>query len=439
MKKNSISILSLLLLVACSEEIVINNKINFTVGLSNEVNARIITDIGFTTTFEKDDAIGIFIYKRNAEQESSIEENELYVDNRKMTYDGNAWHLESPLYYPDSETLLDVYAYYPYLEGANAKALEYNASLGMKDLLAASVIGIKKEERNILLMFDHLLSLAHVRITKDKKVSAFDKTFKAYFNGVVSGEYNLEKREINNPQKGIVNMELVEEISLDERIYRAWVPAQIVEPGILFSFIQMTSNKEILSSKDIDDPLEFSQGRINQFNIKLTNEIEKDIKYYLYDSYPRYGTPVGIIVSTWNDGRNGKAMSIIDLEDTQWSTEQIDTGSLDRYDGISNKMKIQSIQNWEEKYPAFKLCSDYGERWYLPSHAEAYTFLYVNRNAINNNLNRIPGSQQIVLHRSYFTSTEVSRGWVYKIYPNDGVDTPMGKNEIGKIRAFYEF
>jgi len=432
------------LLVSCYDELitneVINHEISFSVGFS-EKKTRVATTETFETTFEANDEIGIFIFKRKVGEEISRKNTAIYVDNRKMTYDGSHWNLESPIYHTDDGTILDIYAYYPYSESTTTEMLPYNASTGMCDLLIASTLSIEKGSGLVPLMFEHVLSLVQITINKTEKVADFDDKLNVYFNGIISGNYNLINKEFTpdpNEEKVISKMKLFGEANPNHRTYRAWVPAQRVEGGMIISIIQLTSDREILSSKDVADPIELLEGQVSRFHITVKQDIEKEIRYSLYEKYPRYGDPIGIVVSTWNKGINGKVMSIVNLE-SQWSTENIQTGASDEIDAISNNMKIQSITDWETKYPAFKVCSDYGEGWYLPSLHEAKVFFDTNRTTINRHLTGIEGSEPIEDNISYFTSTEYSTDKIYKVYPRDGATDPMGKYENGRIRAFYEF
>ena len=66
---------------------------------------------------------------------------------------------------------------------------------------------------------------------------------------------------------------------------------------------------------------------------------------------------------------------IVSVEEAifEWSTESVATGAYDWYNGANNMAIIKSISGWENKYPAFKWCADYGEGWYLPARNEAHT------------------------------------------------------------------
>lgn len=56
---------------------------------------------------------------------------------------------------------------------------------------------------------------------------------------------------------------------------------------------------------------------------------------------------------------------------TFWSTENVSTGAISRDNGEYNMNIIKKIPNWEDNYPAFKLCDDLNTEgvsgWYLPA------------------------------------------------------------------------
>ena len=453
-----------LCLFSCSDEIEIEkneetgNRINFLVGVPISTSTRTSMNDVFATTFGENDVIGIFVYSRNEGEEPSIDENELYVDNIKLTNKNGNWELESPIYYPDSKKLLDIYAYYPYKEDADVHSMEYNAHEEMKELLMASVIGTKRSEDAIRLNFKHMQSLVYITLTKDNNVPDFDNSLNVYFNGVIGGEYNVATQMLTEPLTGIIKMDLAGEASERARTYIVYVPEQEVPPGILFSIFQMTSNKEILSSKDIDTTETFVRGQLRLFSIRIKQEISKDIVYREFDLYPAYGIPIGMVVEVSNGGRNGKVISLKNIEGVQWAVSDamnINTTATDIHDGITNKMKVQSLNNWEDNFPAFKLCNEYGERWYLPSIGDMSWFFTNGGIFWNNNyLNRINTSlahhqsnnreldiQLINTTQSYFSSTESDSDHkkAMKIYPENGVVQAEPKVDRYFVRPFYEF
>ena len=444
MKKIIYILLTAICIAACSEEDIkitkeVSQEISFSIGFSNEANMRVTTDEQFRATFDQGDEIGIFIYKRTEGQNSSIENNQLYVNNKKMTYNGSSWQLESPIYYADDGSLLDIYAYYPYREGATATAFRYNASDEMLDLLAASALGIKEKFHSIPLNFSHLLSLIHITVDKTDKIPNLDATFNAFFHGIVSGEYNLSTKEINKPREGIIKMTPIGLPDTLQRTYRAWIPAQQITSGMIFSFVQTSADNEFSVKKEATEPIYLLQGQVHKSEITLDREIEKGILYKLYDSYPKNGTPIGLVVKVEMGGRVGIIISLNDLGPTEWSEKHYTTRSTDKNDGISNKMRIESIPNWENDYPAFSLCTSLGPRWYLPAYNELKELLYRQMATINSRLLEIPGGSPIDINAIYLSSTEVTDTTALTITTNGGHTFTMSKEIPGLVRAFYEF
>ena len=436
--------ISLMLFTACGKEMItggdaIGQEIIFSIGFENVIKTKVSTDDSFKTTFEEGDEIGIFVYLRNEGQEVSIEEDEIYVDNRKIFYDGNSWIFESPIYYTNDGTLLDIYAYYPYENGAKAEALVYNASVSPADLLAASTLGIEKiSARAVPLLFKHLLSMVHLSIDKTDRIPNLDDTFNAYFCGVVGGEYNLATSEIIDPVKGVARM-IVEAAGVQERVYRTLVPAQEIIGETIFSFYQTSMGNEFSMNQEATELVALLQGHASRFHVTLKSSKEKDPVYEVYDPYPKYGTPVGMVLETYNNGKNGLVISLQDAGTEAWSIENVWVGCADIYDGISNTMKVQALTDWEVNYPAFKMCTSLGEGWYLPSIEEAYPFIRTKVDEVNLKLAAISGSTPIDTWANYFTSTETAWNTVRKIYVQNGDSNPIYKTNHNKIRAFYQF
>ena len=77
-----------------------------------------------------------------------------------------------------------------------------------------------------------------------------------------------------------------------------------------------------------------------------------------------------------------KIVSVKEQGGIQWSTEKIATNVKGYTSGEDNASKIESISNWQYKYPAFKWCADLGAGWYLPTQNELGV-IYVNKDKIN--------------------------------------------------------
>lgn len=67
---------------------------------------------------------GLFMVLYNGEKKGFLQEDLNYVNNLLLRFSDNSWSLSEPIYWPDSETKCDFYAYAPYRENVeNAKKM----------------------------------------------------------------------------------------------------------------------------------------------------------------------------------------------------------------------------------------------------------------------------------------------------------------------------
>ena len=431
------------LFIACTEKATLDTddiEIRFSIGLASATQTRLSTYDDFTAQFDQEDAIGLFIYKRPTNINSNIEINELYANNIKAVYQNGNWILETPLYYSNDGSLLDIYAYYPYTSEAQAQALNYDASTQMADFLIASAKGIEKQKgQAVPLRFKHTLALIHLTIYKGEGLFGMDDSFQAYFHGKTGSNYHIGTGAWSQPSEGVVAMHLVGEEDEDTRVYRAWVPTQDMDKGQkIFTFVQTTSDKAFSLRDFLETAVHLRAGKAYKHRQVLGSYAETQQIYQLYDPYPKYGDPVGMVIEVYNNGRNGKLISLVNNE-TPWSALYEITGSTDYHDGISNMMKVQARPDWRTLYPAFAACADLGEGWYLPSLDESYPHIKADINNLNYHLANIPESEPIDGGNAYWTSTEVSASNARRILGGNAYTDDRDKTELGKIRAFYMF
>ena len=154
--------------------------------------------------------------------------------------------------------------------------------------------------------------------------------------------------------------------------------------------------------------------------------------------------PIGALVT-----KNGVTGVVFYFDDTvtkivsvergsslQWSTEEVTIGATDRDNGANNMATIKSIRGWEDKYPAFKWCSDYGEGWYLPAYSELQA-IDDNRTAINATLE---ANGYTTLERLWhWSSTEGYSNYAYELSFSNGLSSYGSKNSTNSVRAVLAF
>lgn len=85
-------------------------------------------------------------------------------------------------------------------------------------------------------------------------------------------------------------------------------------------------------------------------------------------------TVVGIVF--WqdpNDPEHGKIVSLIEKEETAWSTEIVVLGADSDTDGVANTNLVKNVSGYETKYPVVAWCAaltDGGREWYIPAYDE---------------------------------------------------------------------
>lgn len=102
----------------------------------------------------------------------------------------------------------------------------------------------------------------------------------------------------------------------------------------------------------------------------LSTKIEVDqSKYALGDQYSENGVK-GEVVYMNDTVRYVKK----EVGESIWSTENVETGANDNYDGMKNMVVIKKISGWKNLYPAFALCDALNTSgvtgWYLPAYYE---------------------------------------------------------------------
>ena len=177
-------------------------------------------------------------------------------------------------------------------------------------------------------------------------------------------------------------------------------------------------------------------------------------KTYKVGDYYDDGKKQGVVFEVTADGQHGKIVSLTELgKDIQWTTDANEQkrliGANNKRSGEKNMAKVQQIDGWREKYPAFAWCADLGEGWYLPAYWELKKFTL--NAAVRKAVNRTLATKGMELADKwnahwYWSSTEGDNqfvtgefcAWGVSMYEEESCDS-MKSFDFGYVRAVATF
>ena len=178
---------------------------------------------------------------------------------------------------------------------------------------------------------------------------------------------------------------------------------------------------------------------------------DSSIRYSKGDIYDRNGVR-GVVFAISDEGRHGLIVSL-DETTAAWSTEQVRTAAVSDSDGAANQAAIESIADWQTKYPAFAWCDaknvNGASNWFLPAYDQLRE-LYNTWSSAKSNFNKAltdSGGMAIAPTSAedeyYWSSTddESSSGGVYAVafmFRQGVADFPF-KTDHEKVRAVHAF
>lgn len=164
MKKILSSISILLFLVSCQKQDAINDPgvmdIQF-IHPSAETRAT-------ETAFESGDKIGLYV----VEAPAPLQVSGNYVNNLQATYNGSQWTGETGLRWPSTESVCDIYAYYPFMEVSKIDASPFSvledqsSGFGACDFLWGKAASVAYTTEAIPVQFNHKLSKITLKLVK---------------------------------------------------------------------------------------------------------------------------------------------------------------------------------------------------------------------------------------------------------------------------------
>ena len=170
MKRTYLYIISALTLgfMACQQgggdvELTANGKMRFNV----TAGTRVVND-----EFEAEDKVGLYVTDYvDAETPAPLQVSGNRANNEAMTFDGEKWNIERPIYWGEGKS--DVYAYYPYTaEISNVDEMPFSVATDQyeegayeaSDLLWAKAAGVSQSGGAVSLAMKHSMSRLVVKI-----------------------------------------------------------------------------------------------------------------------------------------------------------------------------------------------------------------------------------------------------------------------------------
>jgi hypothetical protein len=122
------------------------------------------------TAFESGDKIGLYV----VETPAPLQVSGNYVNNLQATYNGSQWTGDSGLRWPSTESVCDIYAYYPFMEVSKITAAPFSVledqsdGFGTCDFLWGKAASVAYTTDAIPVQFNHKLSKITLRLVKSE-------------------------------------------------------------------------------------------------------------------------------------------------------------------------------------------------------------------------------------------------------------------------------
>ena len=267
-------------------------RINISGAISQEYVSR-VNDGGFC----QDDQVGLFgvNYTDNNTLAGELLDEGNQVDNARYTYDeaNNQWVASGNIYYKDSKTNIDLYAYYPYgtVNSVSEYAFEVqqdqsgNNSIdgyAQSDFLWGKATNIAPTEQKIKILFNHKMACANVVLVEGENFA--DGEFASLKKSVLV--MNTSRTSTINLATGVVSAtgEVESEgivMKSNEEGYKAIVVPQTVAAGAsLFSIT--VDGVAYRFKKDVD--FTYEQGKQAKFTIEVSKKVlSGDYEFSLVD------------------------------------------------------------------------------------------------------------------------------------------------------------
>ena len=122
------------------------------------------------TAFESGDKIGLYV----VETPAPLQVSGNYVNNLQATYNGSQWTGDTGLRWPSTESVCDIYAYYPFMQVSKITAAPFSVledqsdGFGACDFLWGKAASVAYTTDAIPVQFNHKLSKITLKLVKSE-------------------------------------------------------------------------------------------------------------------------------------------------------------------------------------------------------------------------------------------------------------------------------
>lgn len=263
-KQLAMAAFALLAMNSCTQEDEIitggetkGTPVNFEFGIGSVT--RTIMDDSYNTTFEENDAVGIF----------QVDENGVVVANAKyvLNSEGN-WAAEGTAIYALEGSQYSYYAYYPYQENATSYtavpftvAADQSTGFEDNDALTASNTTVTAGSDAISLTFNHAYSLIQVNLSGTEATEDAVVTLK---NIYPTADLNLSTGQAT-AASGTATDVIMWQHGTQTGVYRAIVPVQTIAQGNVLLEIAAAKNYRFTWNQAVEYPA----GSLRVINVTL--------------------------------------------------------------------------------------------------------------------------------------------------------------------------
>ena len=223
------------------------------------------------TAFESGDKIGLYV----VEAPAPLQVSGNYVNNLQATYNGSQWTGDTGLRWPSTESVCDIYAYYPFMEVSKIDASPFSvledqsSGFGACDFLWGKAASVSYTTAAIPVQFTHKLTKITLKLVKGADyVGDLPSTAVFYVHSTVTdATVDLTTGSVTKDPYGTAKTITCHKVS-DDTYEAVIIPQRLASRTPLF---EMVANGV---SYLVEGTFNFKPGINHTFNVTLNTSTE---------------------------------------------------------------------------------------------------------------------------------------------------------------------